>query len=61
MNSASQTTLLQLRGKVLKQIKQLWPLAEKKEKGLKASGSLPGDGIATMRAEQDSEELVPRK
>ena len=30
----------------------------KKARELKASGSLPGGGIATVKAEQDSEELV---
>jgi len=33
----------------------------KKARELKASGSLPGGGIATVKAEQDSEVLVPRK
>ena len=33
----------------------------KKARELKASGSLPGDGIATVKAEQDSEVLVTRK
>ena len=33
----------------------------KKARELKASGSLPGDGVATVRAGQDSEVLVPRK
>jgi hypothetical protein len=33
----------------------------KKARELKASGSLPGGGIATVRAGQDSEVLVPRK
>ena len=33
----------------------------KKARELKASGSLPGDGIATVKAEQDSEVLVPHK
>jgi hypothetical protein len=33
----------------------------KKARELKASGSLPGDGTATVRAGQDSEVLVPRK
>ena len=32
----------------------------KKARELKASGSLPGDGIATVKAEQDSKVLVPR-
>jgi hypothetical protein len=33
----------------------------KKARELKASGSLPGGGIATVKAEQDSEVLVTRK
>jgi hypothetical protein len=33
----------------------------KKARELKASGSLPGGGIATVKAEQDSEVLVPHK
>ena len=33
----------------------------KKARELKASGSLPGGGIATVKAEQDSEVLVPLK
>jgi hypothetical protein len=33
----------------------------KKARELKASGSLPGGGIATLKAGQDSEVLVPRK
>jgi hypothetical protein len=32
----------------------------KKVRELKASGSLPGGGVATVRAEQDSDVLVPR-
>jgi hypothetical protein len=31
----------------------------KKARELKASGSLPGDGVATVRAGQDSEVLLP--
>jgi hypothetical protein len=46
---------------VMKQIKQLWPLAEKKARELRAAGSLPGGGIATVRVEQGSEVLVSRK
>ena len=33
----------------------------KKARELKASGSLPGGGIATVKTEQDSEVLVPHK
>ena len=33
----------------------------KKARELKASGSLPGGGIATVKAERDSEVLVTRK
>jgi hypothetical protein len=33
----------------------------KKARELKASGSLPGGGVATVRAGQDSEVLVPRE
>ena len=33
----------------------------KKARELKASGSLPGGGVATVRSGQDSEVLVPRK
>ena len=33
----------------------------KKARELKASGSLPGRGIATVKAEQDSEVLVDTK
>jgi hypothetical protein len=33
----------------------------KKARELKSSGSLPGGGIATMKVEQDTEMLVPRK
>ena len=33
----------------------------KKARELKASGSLPGGGVATVRAGQDSEVLLPRK
>ena len=33
----------------------------KKARELKASGSLPGGGMATVKAEQDSEVLVPHK
>jgi len=33
----------------------------KKARELKASGSLPGGGMATVKAEQDSELLVPHK
>jgi hypothetical protein len=33
----------------------------KKARELKTSGSLPGGGIATVKAEQDSEALVPHK
>ena len=33
----------------------------KKARDLKASGSLPGGGVATVRAGQDSEALVPHK
>jgi hypothetical protein len=33
----------------------------KKARELKASGSLPGGGVATVKAEQDSEMLGPRK
>jgi hypothetical protein len=33
----------------------------KKARELKSSGALPGGGVATVRAEQDSEVLVPRK
>jgi hypothetical protein len=33
----------------------------KKARELKALGSLAGGGIATVKAEQDSEVLVPRK
>jgi hypothetical protein len=33
----------------------------KKARELKASGSLPGGGVATVRAGQDSEVLVPHK
>ena len=33
----------------------------KKARELKASGSLPGGGVATVRAGQDSEVLFPHK
>ena len=33
----------------------------KKARELKASGSLPGGGFATGKAEEDSEVLVPRE
>ena len=33
----------------------------KKAREMKASGSLPGDGVATVRAGQDSDVVVPRK
>ena len=33
----------------------------KKARELKASGSLPGGGVATVRSGQDSEVLVPHK
>jgi hypothetical protein len=33
----------------------------KKARELKASGSLPGGGVATVRSRQGSEVLVPRK
>jgi hypothetical protein len=33
----------------------------KKARELKASGSLPGGGIATVKVEQGSEVLVPHK
>jgi hypothetical protein len=33
----------------------------KKARELKASGSLPGSGIATVKAKQVSQALVPRK
>jgi hypothetical protein len=33
----------------------------KKARELKASGSLPGGGIATVKAEEDSEVLIPHK
>ena len=33
----------------------------KKARELKASGSSPGGGIATVKAEEDSEVLIPHK
>jgi hypothetical protein len=33
----------------------------KKARGLKASGSLPGGGIATVKAQRESEVSVPSK
>jgi hypothetical protein len=33
----------------------------KKARELKASGSLPGGGIATVKAEEDCEVSIPRK
>jgi len=61
MKSAIQTTLLQERGKDFDTHKAAMAAGRKKARELKASGSLPGGGVATVRAGQDSEVLFPRK
>jgi hypothetical protein len=48
-------------GKGFETNKAAMAAGRKKARELKASGSLPGGGIATVKAEQDSEVLVPRK
>jgi hypothetical protein len=48
-------------GKGFETDKAVMAAGRKKARELKASGSLPGGGIATVEAEQDSEVLVLRK
>jgi len=48
-------------GKGLDSDKAAMAAGRKKARELKASGSLPGGGIATVKAEQVSEVLVPAK
>jgi len=48
-------------GKGFETDKAAMAAGRKKARELKASGSLPGDGIAIVKAEQDSKVLVPRK
>jgi hypothetical protein len=48
-------------GKGLETDKAAMAAGRKKARELKASGSLPGGGIATVNAKQDSEVLVPSK
>ena len=48
-------------GKGFETDKAAMAAGRKKARELKASGSLPGDGIATVKAEQDSEVLVTNK
>ena len=48
-------------GKGFETEKAAMAAGRKKARELKASGSLPGGGIATVKVEQGSEVLVPRK
>jgi hypothetical protein len=48
-------------GKGFETDKAAMTAGRKKARELKASGSLPGGGIATVKAEQDFEVSVPRK
>ena len=48
-------------GKGFETDKAAMAAGEKKARELKASGSLPGRGIVTVKVEQGSEVLVPRK
>jgi hypothetical protein len=48
-------------GKGFETNKAAMAAGRKKARELKASGLLPGGGIATLKAEQDSDVLVPRK
>jgi hypothetical protein len=48
-------------GKGFETDKAAMAAGRKKARELKASGSLPGGGIATVNAKQDSEVLVPSK
>jgi hypothetical protein len=48
-------------GKGFETDKAAMAAGRKKARELKASGSLPGGGIVTVKVEQDSEVLVPRK
>jgi hypothetical protein len=48
-------------GKGFETDKAAMAAGRKKARELKSSGSLPGGGIATMKVEQDTEMLVPRK
>jgi hypothetical protein len=48
-------------GKGFETDKAAMAAGRKRARELKASGSLPSGGIATVKAEQDSEVLVPHK
>jgi hypothetical protein len=48
-------------GKGFETDKAAMAAGRKKARELRASGSLPGRGIATVKVEQGSEVLVPRK
>jgi hypothetical protein len=48
-------------GKGFETDKAAMAAGRKKARELRASGSLPGGGIATVKEEQDSEVQVPRK
>ena len=48
-------------GKGFETDKAAMAAGRKKARELKASGSLPGGGIATVKAKEDSEVMVPHK